>query len=176
MRYEQAYGLDRREGWLPFPFTIELLLGCLPEFKACVSHFIQIANRTIGDGRRIPSFEFEQIRMRNCREFSSIETRGDSQASDYAKLYPLFSLFRIPPGRDPNSMASSRFQVVISDFITDSLKTEQQIIGDIADVTALDAHSERELMGRIEQADAIMLRTCESKAPKPVAMCCLEYH
>ncbi len=51
----------------------------------------------------------------------------------------------------------SRFQIVVSDFITDSLETERKIIGDIADVMALDAHSESELKGRIEHAHAIML-------------------
>ncbi|MCY2978507.1 MAG: C-terminal binding protein [Planctomycetota bacterium] len=54
-------------------------------------------------------------------------------------------------------MASSRFQIFISDFIADSLEIEREILGDIADVTALDAHSEIELVGRIEHADAIML-------------------
>ena len=54
-------------------------------------------------------------------------------------------------------MASSRFQIFISDFIADSLDIEREILGDIADVTALDAHSEIELVGRIEHADAIML-------------------
>ena len=54
-------------------------------------------------------------------------------------------------------MASSRYQIFISDFIADSLEIEREILGDIADVTALDAHSELELVGRIEHADAIML-------------------
>jgi C-terminal binding protein len=54
-------------------------------------------------------------------------------------------------------MASSRYQIFISDFIADSLEIEREILGDIADVTALNAHSELELVGRIEHADAIML-------------------
>lgn len=54
-------------------------------------------------------------------------------------------------------MASTRFQIFISDFIADSLEIEREILGDIADVTALDAHSEIELVGRIEHADAMML-------------------
>jgi C-terminal binding protein len=54
-------------------------------------------------------------------------------------------------------MSSHRFQIVVSDFINDSLETEREIVGDIADVIALDAHSESELKGRIEHADAIML-------------------
>ena len=54
-------------------------------------------------------------------------------------------------------MATTKFQVVISDFIVDSLEMERQAIGDIADLVALDAHRESELQGRIEQADAIMM-------------------
>ena len=54
-------------------------------------------------------------------------------------------------------MSSPRFQIVISDFIADSLETERKIVGDIADVIALDAHNELDLHGRVEKADAIML-------------------
>lgn len=54
-------------------------------------------------------------------------------------------------------MNDRRFQVMIADFINDDLPIEQQILGDIADVIALDAFSESDLRGRIEQADAIML-------------------
>ena len=54
-------------------------------------------------------------------------------------------------------MSSHRFQIVISDFINDSLDTERKIVGDIADVIAMDAHSEFELHDQIENADAIML-------------------
>ncbi len=54
-------------------------------------------------------------------------------------------------------MSSPRFKIVISDFIADSLETERKIVGDIADVIALDAHNELDLHGRVEKADAIML-------------------
>ena len=54
-------------------------------------------------------------------------------------------------------MRDRRFQIVIADFINDDLPIEQQILGDIADIVALDAFSEADLRGRIEQADAIML-------------------
>ncbi len=50
-----------------------------------------------------------------------------------------------------------RHRVVITDFINDELYHERQILGDIADVVALDAHCESDLVGRIETADAIML-------------------
>jgi D-3-phosphoglycerate dehydrogenase/C-terminal binding protein len=51
---------------------------------------------------------------------------------------------------------SQRFRVVIGDFITDP-KAELPILGDIADVVALDASSEQDLVGKIEGADAVML-------------------
>ncbi|HEY8505668.1 MAG TPA: C-terminal binding protein [Gemmataceae bacterium] len=50
-----------------------------------------------------------------------------------------------------------RFQVVITDFVADDLAPEREVLGDIADVTALDATREEELAGRVEDADALML-------------------
>lgn len=47
--------------------------------------------------------------------------------------------------------------IIIPDFIVDALEPERRILGDLADVAALGAHSEDELVGRIEQADAIIL-------------------
>ena len=52
---------------------------------------------------------------------------------------------------------SKRFRAVIADFIVDSLEPERAVLGDLAEVEALDAHDERELAGRIENADAVML-------------------
>jgi len=52
---------------------------------------------------------------------------------------------------------SARFRVAITDFIADDLAPERRILGDIADVVALDAYSESDLVGKIENADAIML-------------------
>lgn len=50
-----------------------------------------------------------------------------------------------------------RHHVVIADFVTGDLGPEQAILGDIADVVALNAFSEDELIGRIEHADAVMM-------------------
>lgn len=50
-----------------------------------------------------------------------------------------------------------KFQVIIPDFLVDELRPEHEILGDIADIRALGAHAEDELIGRIEEADAIML-------------------
>ena len=47
--------------------------------------------------------------------------------------------------------------VVVTDFIRPPLGHEERILGDLADVVALDAFSEEALEGRIEQADAIMM-------------------
>ncbi|MEQ1824468.1 MAG: C-terminal binding protein [Pirellula sp.] len=52
---------------------------------------------------------------------------------------------------------ASQFHVFITDFIADSLEIERQILDGVADVSALDAFHEKELVGRIEHADAIML-------------------
>ena len=52
---------------------------------------------------------------------------------------------------------NSKPLVVVTDFITEPLDRERQILGDIANITALNAFSEDDLEGRIEDADAIML-------------------
>lgn len=52
---------------------------------------------------------------------------------------------------------SQRFRVVIADFITGDLGPERQLLGEIADLHALNAHSEQDLVGHIADADAIML-------------------
>lgn len=52
---------------------------------------------------------------------------------------------------------SKPFQVIIPDFIVDELEPEKRILGDLANVTALGALREEQLVGRIEQADAIIL-------------------
>ena len=52
---------------------------------------------------------------------------------------------------------SQRAKVVVTDFISEPLDHERRILGDLADVVALNAFSEDELVGRIEDADAIML-------------------
>jgi C-terminal binding protein len=51
----------------------------------------------------------------------------------------------------------SRHRIYITDFINDSLEIEQEVLGDIADVVAFDAFDESELVGRIEDASAVMM-------------------
>lgn len=50
-----------------------------------------------------------------------------------------------------------RFQVLVTDLIVEPLDFEREILGDVADVVALDVLSEAELEGKVEQADAIMV-------------------
>jgi C-terminal binding protein len=52
---------------------------------------------------------------------------------------------------------SKRFKVVITDFVAEPLEDERQILGDLADVVALEARNEAELAGRIEDADCVMM-------------------
>ena len=52
---------------------------------------------------------------------------------------------------------SSKPKVVVADFIQDPLDHERRILGDIADVVALNAFSEADLAGKIDDADAVML-------------------
>ncbi|MBU4272829.1 MAG: C-terminal binding protein [Planctomycetes bacterium] len=52
---------------------------------------------------------------------------------------------------------SKKYKVVITDFITEPLEPENQILGDLSDVIALDGSREQDLAGKIEDADAIML-------------------
>lgn len=49
------------------------------------------------------------------------------------------------------------YDVVITDLIDDDLAPEREVLGELARVTALHARNEAELVGRIEQADAVIL-------------------
>jgi C-terminal binding protein len=50
-----------------------------------------------------------------------------------------------------------RHRVVITDFVTTPLTIEEGILGDMADIVAANAFSESELVGHIEEADAVMI-------------------
>jgi len=50
-----------------------------------------------------------------------------------------------------------KHRVVITDMIADDLEPEREILGDIAEVIAVDGHNENELIGRVEDADALMV-------------------
>lgn len=53
--------------------------------------------------------------------------------------------------------ASLRYHVVITDLLDDDLAPEREALGDLADVTALHARCETELVGRVERADTLMV-------------------
>jgi D-3-phosphoglycerate dehydrogenase/C-terminal binding protein len=50
-----------------------------------------------------------------------------------------------------------RAQVVVADFIVESLDHERRVLGDVAEPVALLARHEDDLLGRVEDADAVML-------------------
>lgn len=52
---------------------------------------------------------------------------------------------------------TERFRVVVTDFLRDSLDPERSVLCDCAEVEALGARHESELVGRVELADAIIL-------------------
>jgi C-terminal binding protein len=54
-------------------------------------------------------------------------------------------------------MTENKFQIVITDYITDPDQVEMQILGDLADVIAAQAQCESDLAGLVEQADALLV-------------------
>jgi len=51
----------------------------------------------------------------------------------------------------------ARPKVIITDFISGGLDREQRILGDLADIIALKADFEEEMVGRIEEADMLLV-------------------
>ena len=56
-------------------------------------------------------------------------------------------------------MPTDRKTIVITDFIEkhDPIEAERRVVGDLADFRILDAHHEDELVGHVEDAEAIVL-------------------
>ena len=50
-----------------------------------------------------------------------------------------------------------RFDVVITDFVNDALEPERRVLDELAEVRSLNALHEEELIGRVENAEAIMV-------------------
>jgi len=48
-------------------------------------------------------------------------------------------------------------RIIITDFIHDELEPERGVLGEMADVSALGAHDEEELIGRVDEADALIV-------------------
>jgi D-3-phosphoglycerate dehydrogenase/C-terminal binding protein len=52
---------------------------------------------------------------------------------------------------------SETCNVVVTDFLRDEMEPERRILGDLAQVTAMGAIDEKELVGHVEQADALIV-------------------
>ena len=52
---------------------------------------------------------------------------------------------------------SKRHKVIVADFIADALAPERSVLGEIADVVALNATDEKEMVGKVEDAGALMV-------------------
>jgi C-terminal binding protein len=52
---------------------------------------------------------------------------------------------------------SGKYRVAITDFVNDDLQLERKVLGELAEIEALDATNEEELRGRVEAADALMV-------------------
>src|SRR5262245_17759814 len=50
-----------------------------------------------------------------------------------------------------------RPKVAVTDCVAEALEPEQRVLGDVADVVALGARSEDDLVDRVEEADALMM-------------------
>ena len=64
---------------------------------------------------------------------------------------------------------SQRAKVVVTDFIDEPLDCERRVLGGLAEVVALNAFSESDLEGRIEDADAVMLYHFISLSARTIA-------
>jgi C-terminal binding protein len=64
---------------------------------------------------------------------------------------------------------SRRPTVVITDFVAGPLETERRILGEVADLVALDASCEDEILDRIADADAIMMYHTVSITEKTIS-------
>lgn len=64
---------------------------------------------------------------------------------------------------------AERAKIVITDFITGNLEVEREILGDIADIVAVDAHHEDELADYLPEADAVMVYHMLSLTAKSIA-------
>ena len=61
-----------------------------------------------------------------------------------------------------------KYKVVVTDLIADNLAPEKRVLGDLAEVIALDSHGEEDLVGRIEDVDAMMVYHTVSLTPATI--------
>lgn len=63
-------------------------------------------------------------------------------------------------------MSRAPYKVVITDVLADALEPEREVLGELASVVALNARSEAELEGRIEEADALIVCNLVTLGPR----------
>jgi C-terminal binding protein len=51
----------------------------------------------------------------------------------------------------------TQHKVIITDYVNDDLQPEREVLGDLAQIVALNAWGEVQLQGRLEDADALMV-------------------
>ena len=51
----------------------------------------------------------------------------------------------------------NRSRIYITDFLTDDLRVEREILGDLAEIVAVGAEHEEQLHGVVEDADCLMV-------------------
>jgi C-terminal binding protein len=67
---------------------------------------------------------------------------------------------------------AQRAQVMVADFIVESLDHERRVLGDVAEPIALHARHEDDLLGRVEDADALMLYHTISLTERTIGRLC----
>lgn len=65
-------------------------------------------------------------------------------------------------------MAGRPGKVIVADVINDGLEIERSVLDDVAEITALNAACEEDLIGKIEDADAIMMYHCVQITEKTI--------
>ena len=114
-----------------------VLLGLLRDKEGVAAQVLMNLGVTLERVRR-------EVRALLGQEETDMDKPADDQRSS-------------PTAETPQQPHDAKPQVAIADFISDDLEPERSVLGDVAEVTALGALDEEELVGRIEQADAIIL-------------------
>lgn len=94
-------------------------------------------------------------------------TEPGLQAQSIGFFFPA-NLSSCRPTRPCYSIGMTKFRVAITDFILDDLAPERQILGDLAEIVACNVHDESELIGRIDDADAVMMYHCINLSRKTI--------
>jgi C-terminal binding protein len=138
------------------------LMGESPivEFKTVGRHFgvaeQSVARELLNRGARDRGRVLVPLEQELEGDFAGTGTVGHRVLVRKRDAVYLTELRPAPPSTTPR-IVMPRYRVVVADFIVDELRPERDTLADIADLEMLNAHSEADLVGRIENADAIML-------------------